>query len=91
MRGSSNIIICKISSAPLSLHIPFLFNIVGVEKYLTNLKLEVKAIRSPREAIIWFFLFRVIGTRENFEGLSLGPAQWIRNLVYGVLSTSQGG
>ena len=70
MGDSSSIILCKLSPVPMTLYIPFIFNIACVDGSLKDLKPEVKAIRSPRGAIIWFFFsgkFEVTKARANFE------------------------
>ena len=51
-----NTIFYKVSLVPRSLFIPFYFNIACMDNTLTNLNPEVKAVRFPREVVIWFFL-----------------------------------
>ena len=74
MGGSSSTTFYKVSSIPMSLYIPFIFNVACVDSSMIYLKHKVKAVRSPRGVVIWFsFLckFEVTCTRTNFEGMGL--------------------
>ena len=81
MGGSSITISCKVSSVPMSLYIPFYFNIACVDSSLTDLNPEVKTVRSTGRAIISLFSFpfkfEVTDTRINFESMDLrDSAKW---------------
>ena len=80
MGGSSSTTFCKVSPVPMSLYIPFIFNVACVDISLTDLKPEVKVVSSPRGVVIWFsFLnkFEVTGTKTNSEAMFLrDSAKW---------------
>ena len=74
----------------MSLYIPFLFNISFLDNSLTDLKPEVKAVRSPIGVVIWFFFlgkFLKLQTLKQILRIlgKLGTIQWTKNLVYGFL------
>ena len=74
MGDSSSTTFYKVSLVPMSLYIPFIFNVACVDSPLTDLKLEVKKVRYPRGAVIWFsFLckFEVTCTRTSFEAMGI--------------------
>ena len=96
MGGSSNIIFYKVSQSPFSLYILFSFNLACVENSLRDLTPEVKDVRSPRGAVIWFFFsckFEVTEAKANFEDFRKAWDQPNGSCIWSMefFSTSKGG